>query len=72
MKRYIAVEKDTPDVPRVWGEGETDLIARYNCSIESIIKKLTVLLIMMKKTMMKKKKLRVVEDFSQCFSVLLF
>ncbi len=31
--RYIAVEKDTPDVPRAWGEGKTDLIARYQCEI---------------------------------------
>ena len=31
--KYIAVEKDTPDVPRAWGEGETDLIARYQCEI---------------------------------------
>ena len=31
MIKYIAVEKDTPDVPRAWGEGETDLIARYQC-----------------------------------------
>ena len=33
MIRYIAVEKDTPDVPRAWGEGNTDLVARYNCEI---------------------------------------
>jgi len=33
MIKYVAVEKDTPDVPRAWGEGETDLIARYQCEI---------------------------------------
>jgi hypothetical protein len=33
MIKYIAVEKDTPDIPRAWGEGKTDLIARYNCEI---------------------------------------
>jgi hypothetical protein len=33
MIKYIAYEKDTPDVPRAWGEGETDLIARYQCEI---------------------------------------
>jgi hypothetical protein len=43
MIKYIAVEKDTPDIPRVWGEGETDLIARYNCEIalrEKLLKKI--------------------------------
>jgi|TARA_R100001480_G_scaffold137726_1_gene134750 hypothetical protein len=33
MIRYIAVEKATPDIPRVWGEGKNDLIARYQCEI---------------------------------------
>jgi len=33
MIKYIAVEKDTPDVPRAWGEGKTDLVARYQCEI---------------------------------------
>ena len=33
MFRYIAVEKATPDIPRVWGEGKSDLIARYQCEI---------------------------------------
>jgi len=33
MIKYIAVEKDTPNIPRAWGEGETDLIARYQCEI---------------------------------------
>jgi len=33
MAKYIAAEKDTPDVPRAWGEGKTDLIARYQCEI---------------------------------------
>jgi len=31
--KYIAVEKDTPDVPRARGEGKTDLIARLQCEI---------------------------------------
>ena len=33
MIRYIAAERDTPDVPRAWGEGKTDLIARLQCEI---------------------------------------
>ena len=33
MIKYIAVEKATPDIPRVWGEGENDLVARYQCEI---------------------------------------
>ena len=33
MVKYIAVERTTPDVPRAWGEGDTDLIARYQCEI---------------------------------------
>ena len=33
MIKYIAAERDTPDVPRVWGEGKTDLIARLQCEI---------------------------------------
>ena len=43
MIKYIAYERDTPDVPRAWGEGETDLIARYQCEIalrEKLIGKL--------------------------------
>ena len=43
MIKYIAYEKDTPDVPRAWGEGETDLIAKYQCEIalrEKLIGKL--------------------------------
>ena len=40
---YIAYEKDTPDIPRAWGDGKTDLIARYQCEIalrEKLIGKL--------------------------------
>ena len=33
MIRYIGVEKDTPDFPRVWGEGKTHTEARLNCEI---------------------------------------
>ena len=33
MIKYIAAERDTPDVPRAWGEGKTDLIARLQCEI---------------------------------------
>jgi len=33
MYRYIGVEKDTPDFPRVWGEGKTHTEARLNCEI---------------------------------------
>ena len=33
MIRYIAVEKATPDIPRVWGDGKTDLVARLQCEI---------------------------------------
>ena len=43
MIKYIAAERDTPDVPRVWGEGKTDLIARLQCEIalrEKLIGKL--------------------------------
>ncbi len=43
MIKYIAVEKETPDIPRAWGEGKTDLIARYQCEIalrEKLIGKL--------------------------------
>ena len=43
MIRYIAAERDTPDVPRAWGEGKTDLIARLQCEIalrEKLIGKL--------------------------------
>ena len=43
MIKYIAAERDTPDVPRAWGEGETDLIARLQCEIalrEKLIGKL--------------------------------
>ena len=43
MIKYIAAERDTPDVPRAWGEGKTDLIARYQCEIalrEKLIGKL--------------------------------
>ena len=31
--KYIAVEKITPDVPRAWGEGKTDIEARLQCEI---------------------------------------
>ena len=43
MIKYIAAERDTPDVPRAWGEGKTDLIARLQCEIalrEKLIGKL--------------------------------
>ena len=43
MIKYIAAERDTPDVPRVWGEGKTDLIAKLQCEIalrEKLIGKL--------------------------------
>jgi|TARA_Y100001951_G_scaffold79129_1_gene66857 hypothetical protein len=43
MIKYIAAERDTPDVPRVWGNGKTDLIARLQCEIalrEKLIGKL--------------------------------
>jgi len=43
MIKYIAYERATPDIPRVWGEGKTDLIARYQCEIalrEKLIGKL--------------------------------
>ena len=33
MYRYIGVEKDTPDFPRVWGEGKTHTEARLQCEI---------------------------------------
>ena len=43
MIKYIAAERNTPDVPRVWGDGKTNLIARYQCEIalrEKLIGKL--------------------------------
>jgi len=43
MIKYIAAERDTPDVPRAWGEGKTDTIARLQCEIalrEKLIGKL--------------------------------
>jgi len=43
MVKYIAAERNTPDVPRAWGEGKTDLIARLQCEIalrEKLIGKL--------------------------------
>ena len=33
MIRYIAVELSTPDIPRVWGDGETKTIAKLQCEI---------------------------------------
>ena len=33
MCKYIAVEKNTPDVPRAWGEGKTDVEAKLQCEI---------------------------------------
>ena len=33
MIRYIGIEKDTPDFPRVWGEGETHTEAKLQCEI---------------------------------------
>jgi len=41
--KYIGAERNTPDIPRVWGEGKTDLIARLQCEIalrEKLIGKL--------------------------------
>ena len=43
MIKYIAAERNTPDVPRAWGEGKTDTIARLQCEIalrEKLIGKL--------------------------------
>jgi len=43
MIRYIGVEKDTPNFPRVWGEGETHTEAKLQCEIalrEKLIGKL--------------------------------
>jgi len=43
MIKYIAAERISPDIPRVWGEGKTDLIARLQCEIalrEKLIGKL--------------------------------
>ena len=46
MIKYIAVEKDTPDVPRAWGEGKTDLVENVypNCLINLISTSSKVLL----------------------------
>ena len=33
MSKYIAVEKATPDVPRVYGIGATDIEAKLQCEI---------------------------------------
>jgi hypothetical protein len=33
MIKYIAVQHDTPDVPRAWGEGDTHEEARLQCEI---------------------------------------
>ena len=33
MIRYIGVEKETPNFPRVWGEGETHTEAKLQCEI---------------------------------------
>jgi len=30
MIKYIAAERDTPDVPRTWGEGKTVWLQDYN------------------------------------------
>jgi hypothetical protein len=43
MIRYIGVEKDTPNFPRVWGEGETHTEAKLQCEIalrEKLLSKL--------------------------------
>tara|TARA_R110002050_G_scaffold110971_1_gene223810 strand:- start:79 stop:273 length:195 start_codon:yes stop_codon:yes gene_type:complete len=43
MIKYIAVEKNTPDIPRVWGEGKTDIEAQLQCEIalrEKLLSKL--------------------------------
>ena len=31
--RVVAYEKNSPDIPRAWGEGETLVIAELNCEI---------------------------------------
>jgi len=31
--KYIAFEKITPDIPRVWGEGATEIEAKLQCEI---------------------------------------
>jgi len=31
--KYIAVEKMTPDIPRVWGEGAKEIEAKLQCEI---------------------------------------
>ena len=33
MIRYVAVQQDTPDVARAWGEGETHDESRLQCEI---------------------------------------
>ena len=33
MYKYVAVEKDTPDVRRVWGTGNTNVEAKLQCEI---------------------------------------
>ena len=44
MIRYVAVQQDTPDVARAWGEGETHDKSRLQCEIairEKILGKLS-------------------------------
>ena len=44
MIRYVAVQPDTPDVARAWGEGETHDESRLQCEIairEKILGKLS-------------------------------
>jgi|LUMR01.1.fsa_nt_gb hypothetical protein len=31
--KVVAFEKDSPDIPRAWGEGQTLAIAELNCEI---------------------------------------
>ena len=31
--KVVAYEKDSPDIPRAWGEGQTLAIAELNCEI---------------------------------------
>ena len=33
MYKYIAVEKNTPDIPRAWGEGKIEIEAQLQCEI---------------------------------------
>ena len=33
LVKVVAYEKDSPDIPRAWGEGQTLAIAELNCEI---------------------------------------